>query len=110
MGNGSVQQDPTLAHKADVTQGNRNDLARNRNDLVTPNMRPPSSPDLNLMDFYLWGAVEQTNNRPHHSKESLKAVIEHVLGNMQETPLIRACSHFRSRIKAVNETEGTCIE
>ena len=76
------------SHKAEVTQGW---LAKNRNNLVTPNMRSPCSPDVSPMDFYMCGAVEeQTNNRPHHNKESLRGATEHELGNMQGVPLIRA--------------------
>ena len=64
------QQDSAPAHKAEVTQ---EWMAQNCHDHVTPNMWPPSSPDLNPMDYYVWGVVEkESNKRPHNTKESLK--------------------------------------
>ena len=103
-----LQQDSAPAHKAEVIQ---EWLAQNCHDHVTTNMWPPSSPDLNPMDYYVWGVVEKdTNKHPHSNKESLKAAIVHVMGNTQEEPLIRACSRFRSRIEAVIEAEGGFIE
>ena len=102
------QQDSAPAHKAEVTQ---EWLAQNLHDHVTPNMWPPSSPDLNPMDYYVWGVVEkETNKRPHSTKESLKATILHVMGILQEEPLILACSRFRNRLEAVIEAEGVFIE
>ena len=102
------QQDSAPAHKAEVTQ---EWLAQSLHDHVTPNMWPPSSPDLNPMDYYVWGVVQkETNKRPHSTKESLKATILHVMGSLQEEPLIRACSWFRNRLEAVIEAEGGFIE
>ena len=44
-------------------------------------MWPPSSPDLNPMDFYVLGVVgKETNKHPHSTKELLKATILHVMG------------------------------
>ena len=64
------QQDSAPAHKAEVTQ---EWLAQNLHDHVTPNMWPPSSPDLNPMDYYVWGVVEkETNKRPHSTKPDWK--------------------------------------
>ncbi|QQP40066.1 Transposable element tcb1 transposase, partial [Caligus rogercresseyi] len=35
---------------------------------------PPSSPDLNHCDYYLWGVLERdTNKRAHNTVDSLKA-------------------------------------
>ncbi|QQP32478.1 Uncharacterized protein FKW44_024404 [Caligus rogercresseyi] len=35
---------------------------------------PPSSPDLNPCDYYLWGVLEKdTNKRAHNTVDSLKA-------------------------------------
>ena len=102
------QQDSVPAYKAKVTQ---EWLAKSCDDHATPNIWPPSSPDLNPMDYYVWGVVEmETNKRPHSTKESLKATILHVMGSLQEEPLIRACSRFRNRLEAVIEAEGGFIE
>ena len=103
-----LQQDSTPAHKAGVTQEL---LAQNCHDHVTPNMWPPISSDVNPMDYYVWGVVEKEANKClHNNKESLKAPIADVMGNMQEAPLICTCSRLRSRIEGVIETEGGLIE
>ena len=74
-------------------------------------MWPPISLDLNLMDYYVWGVVKkETSKCLHNNKESLKALIVHVMGNTQEAPLICTCSRFRSRIEAVIEVDGGFIE
>ncbi|QQP58336.1 Uncharacterized protein FKW44_003612 [Caligus rogercresseyi] len=40
------------------------------------NFWPPSSPDLNLRDFFWWGAIESKTNRdPDLNLDSLKATI-----------------------------------
>ena len=63
------------------------------------------------MDYYVWGVVqEETNKRPHITKESLKATILHLMGSLQEQPSIRACSRFRNRMEAEIEAEGGFIE
>uniref|UniRef100_A0A8W7Q077 Tc1-like transposase DDE domain-containing protein n=1 Tax=Anopheles coluzzii TaxID=1518534 RepID=A0A8W7Q077_ANOCL len=38
-------------------------LAANFNDFTAPNVWPSSSPDLNPMDYFVWGAVERDTNR-----------------------------------------------
>ncbi|QQP49876.1 Uncharacterized protein FKW44_010690, partial [Caligus rogercresseyi] len=40
------------------------------------NFWPPSSPDLNPLDLFWWGAIEsKTNRTPHLNLDSLKATI-----------------------------------
>ena len=74
---------------------------------------PPnsSSPDLNPLDYYMWGVVDRDVNRyPHNTKDSLKASIVRVMDNIEEDRLIHACQRFRSQIQAVIEVEGDFIE
>ena len=74
-------------------------------------MWPPSFPDLNPLDYYVWGVVEQeTNKHPHNTLDSLKAAIARVMTHMDKAPLIRACKRFRQRIEAVIAAEGDFIE
>ncbi|QQP51939.1 Uncharacterized protein FKW44_013436, partial [Caligus rogercresseyi] len=43
---------------------------------------PPSSPDLNPYDYYLWGVLERdTNKRAHNTVDSLKAAIIQAVAN-----------------------------
>ena len=60
-------------------------MSENLHDHITPNMWPPSSTDLNLLDYYVWGIVEQeTNIHPHNTLDSLKVAITRVMTHMDE--------------------------
>ena len=72
---------------------------------------PPSSPDLNPLDYYCWGAVERhSNKRTHPNVESLCNAIIDACTNMDRQHVQNACNRFRSRIEAVIEAEGGYIE
>jgi hypothetical protein len=63
---------------------------------------PPSSPDCNLLDYFVWGVAERdTNSSPHKTKESLIASIKEVFSNFPREDLKKACSRFRLRLEAV---------
>ena len=80
-------------------------------DCVTKDMWPPSSPDLNPMDYFVWGYLEsRVNRRPHTTKASLIASIKEQFASMPSTLMKRACGRFRTRITAVIEAEGNYIE
>jgi len=79
--------------------------------ITTPNMWPPSSPDLNPLNFYVWSIVERkTNKHPHKKLDSLRAAITRVMKHMDEDHLIRACKRFRQRIEAIIATKGDFIK
>lgn len=102
------QQDSAPAHKAVVTQ---DWMAANLHDHITPNMWPPNSPDLNPLDYYMWGVVErETNQRSHNTTDSLKAAITRVMSKINKDHVMRACQRFRSRIEAIIAAEGGYIE
>ena len=64
------QQDGAPAHTAVSTQ---DWLATNVPDFIGKNDWPPSSPDINACDFYLWGRLEAiVNCRSYDSIVSLK--------------------------------------
>ncbi|XP_046868909.1 uncharacterized protein LOC124461437 [Drosophila willistoni] len=102
------QQYYAPSHKAMATQ---DWMAENFHDHITPNLWPPSSPDLNLLDYYVWGVVErETNKHPHNTISSLKTAINTVMVNMNKDHLIRACNRFRSRFEKVIAANGNFIE
>ncbi|QQP38685.1 Transposable element tcb1 transposase [Caligus rogercresseyi] len=64
---------------------------------------PPSSPDLNPCDYYLWGVLERdTNKRAHNTVDSLKAAIIQAVAH--------AVGRFRHRVEAVIVKGGSWIE
>ncbi|QQP35032.1 Transposable element tcb2 transposase [Caligus rogercresseyi] len=74
-------------------------------------MWPSSSPDLNSLDFAVWGELERKTNRtPHPNVDALKATIRTEWDNMSEEFLINSCKAFQRRVEAVFEAEGGHIE
>ena len=72
---------------------------------------PPSSPDLNPLDYFVWSYVENiTNMTSHNSKASLNAAIRRVFAELQPALVEKVCSQFQIRIEAVIEAEGGYIE
>ena len=72
---------------------------------------PPSSPDLNPLDYSVWSYVENiTNMTSHNTKASLIAAIRRVFTELPPALVEKACSQFRIRIEAVIEAEGGYIE
>ncbi|QQP48564.1 Uncharacterized protein FKW44_008926 [Caligus rogercresseyi] len=52
---------------------------------------PPSSPDLNPCDYYLWGVLERTiNKRAHNTVDSLKAAIIQAVANLSREQVAHA--------------------
>ena len=72
---------------------------------------PPSSPDLNPLDYFVWSYVENiTNMTSHNTKTSLIAAIRRVFAELPPALVEKACSQFWIRIEAVIEAEGGYIE
>ena len=76
-----------------------------------PSLTVPSSPDLNLLDYFVWSYVENITNRTsHNTKANLIAAIRQVFAELPPALVEKACSQFRIRIEAVIEAEGGFIE
>jgi hypothetical protein len=71
---------------------------------------PPSSPDCNPMDYFVWGVSERDVNRsPHNTKQSLINSIKEVFSLIPREDIKRACSRFRSRLEKDVAAEGDFI-
>ena len=102
------QQDSAPAHNSKETQAW---LQNECYDFVTFSHWPPSSPDLNLLDYFVWSYVENiTNMTSHNTKASLITAIRRVFAELPLALVEKACSQFRIRIKVVIEAEGGYIE
>ncbi|XP_011069075.1 PREDICTED: uncharacterized protein LOC105154955 [Acromyrmex echinatior] len=67
---------------------------------------PPNNPDLNLLNYYVWGVVERVTNKFRHlNVTSLrikdKDAIEATFVGMDSAILQHACERFRLRIEVV---------
>ena len=85
------QQDSVPAHKSKETQAW---LQMECYDFVPFSHCPPSSPDLNPLDYFVWSCS-------HNTKASLIAAIRRVFAELPPALVKKACSHFRNRIEAV---------
>ena len=102
------QQDSAPAHTAKKTQAW---CQENLRDVWTRDLWPPNSPDLNPMDFYLWGVVESKVNRHAlANRDALKRKIERVMAKMCKEEVARACARFRPRLESVVQGGGGYIE
>ena len=63
------QQDGVTAHTTNFTLCFLNDIFQSR--VISIGIWPPRSPDLSVLDFYLWGAVNQKvyQNKPQNLQE-----------------------------------------
>jgi inhibitor of nuclear factor kappa-B kinase subunit alpha len=102
------QQDSAPAHASNLVQ---NWMEENLPLFWSKAFWPPNSPDLNPLDYYVWGVMERMSNKAsHNSTDSLKVAITQAAASMDRTDLAHACSRFRSRIEAVIEADGGWIE
>ena len=102
------QPDSEPAHKSRETQAW---LQKKCFDFVPFSRWPPSSPDLNSLDYFVRSYVENiTNMTSHKTKASLIAAIRRVFAALPPVLVEKSCSQFRIRIEAVIEVEGGYIE
>ena len=72
---------------------------------------PPSSPDCNPLDFFMWGVLEKDiNRRPYKTMGELKTAIAAAMAAVARYDVIRACKLFRRRLEDVIEAKGNFIE
>ena len=85
-GNYIWPQDGASCHTAKKVQ---EFCRKNFADFWPTNFCPPSSPDLNPIDFDVWGVLEKSTNMTSHKKlESLKLAIRKEWSNMSDGFLI----------------------
>ena len=102
------QQDLVPAHKSKETQAW---LQKECYNFVPFSHWPPSSPDLNPLDYFIWLYVENiTNMTSHNTKASLITAIRQVFAELPPALVKKACSQFHICIEAVIEAEGGYIE
>ncbi len=102
------QQDSAPCHTSGKSQ---KWLSANFYDFTSPNVWPPNSPDLNPMDYYVWGTVEKGSNRCASTTKS--QLIERIKAAFEALPcenVKSACSRFRGRIEAVIDANGGYFE
>jgi inhibitor of nuclear factor kappa-B kinase subunit alpha len=102
-----LMQDGAPCHTAKIVQ---NWLLENIN-FWPKEIWPPSSPDLNPLDYSIWAFVQsKACNCQHPNIDSLKSAVSDVWADMSESRIQKVCSRFRSRVEAVIKSEGSYID
>ncbi|KAL1115595.1 hypothetical protein AAG570_005885 [Ranatra chinensis] len=95
------QQDSAPRHTSRKSQ---KWLSENFYDFTSPNVWPPNSPDLNPIDYFVWGGVEKDTDRTPSNTKAINWAwdkIKTVFAAFPGETVASACSRFQSRIEAV---------
>ena len=104
----TFQQDGAPAHTANVTQAW---LRREIPDFWAKDEWPPSSPDLNPLDFCAWGILERNAcAKAHTSLEALKLSLKREWDKIPQEVFRNAIDSFPSRLNRVISAKGGYIE
>ena len=102
------QQDSVLCH---VSKRSLTWLEEHCYDFVTKDKWPPSSLDLNPMEYFFWGVLKnQTNQCPHTTKASLSPSIKEQCISIDREMVKKPCESFRTRIECVIEAESNYVK
>jgi AraC-like DNA-binding protein len=106
----TFQQDGAPAHTSRHAQ---EWLAQQTPDFVNKDEWPPNSPDLNPLDYYVWGAMLHKYQRfvpkPTNVAE-LRGVLEVIWDDLPHESIQKAVLAFRKRLQACCQSEGGHFE
>lgn len=107
-GNYVFQQDGAPAHTARSTQ---RFLEENMASYWPPTVWPPYSPDLNPLDYSIWGVLQtKVQATAHDDVKALKQSIRRQWRAMSADYIQRTCAAFRHRLERVTAANGAYIE
>ena len=103
-----LQQDSAPSHRARSTQSF---IAKNVPSFIPCHKWPPNSPDLNPLDYCVWGALKEiVYTRSFTTLEGLKAVITEEFEAISQTFIDKAIQQWRKRLQMVVKNSGGHIE
>lgn len=101
------QQDGAPSHTANSVQAW---CKENLTDFLPKNEWPPSSPDLNCLDFFVWSyMLSKLNNYKISNLDQLKKYIELIWDEMPMEAVRAACDGFEKRLRLVRKLKGGVI-
>ena len=105
----TLQQDGAPAHTARTTMDY---LKKEHINFIEPHMWPPNSPDLNPMDYAIWGALQQRvyHQRQFKTVEELKRAIVTEWQKLSQRFIDNSINKWRRRLEAVIKNGGGHIE
>jgi len=79
---------------------------------IEPDMWPPNSPDLNPVDYAVWGALQEMAYRQRRftSVDELKTAIVTEWQKLSQRFINRAINQWRRRLECVVQQQGAPIE
>ena len=102
------QQDGAPPHTADQT---REWLRTNLSSFWDKHLWPPNSPDLNPLDYGIWGVMEsKACATPHPNLDSLRSSVAREWDNLSAEYVAKTCKSFRARLEKVVAAKGGYIE
>ena len=100
------QQDGAPAHGARLAQ---DWLAAHCSDFIDKDSWPPNSPDLNPLDYHVWGAMldkfDKLNPKPQTVPE-LKRTLQTIWNDLSQDAICKAVLLFRKRLDACVKAGG----
>ena len=76
-------------------------------ELMSLDLWPPNSPDLNPVDYKIWGCVqERVYQKPIYDVDQLKERLGEVWSDMQQTVMNAAIGEWRKRLRACVRAKG----
>jgi transposase len=107
-GQWTFQQDSAPAHSAKNTQAF---CTTHFPDFIKSSDWPSSSPDLNVMDYAIWGILEaRVNATNHRSLDSLKRALQREWKKLSMNQIRTAVGSWRRRLKACVDANGGRFE
>lgn len=104
------QQDGAPAHTARQAQ---DWLMNNTPDFISKDEWPPNSPDLNPLDYCVWGlmlAAYQKHVPKPKTKAELKTLLKTIWANLSQDSIDKAILGFRKRLRACVKADGGHFE
>jgi len=101
------QQDSAPAHRAcDTIQL----LQQETPDFIGPDLWPPNSPDLNPVDYKIWGVMQRVYERRMNNVDELKQRLIAVWDGMQQNVIDSAVDECQKRLRAcVRSSKNTTV-
>ena len=79
--------------------------------IIGPDLRLPNSPDLNPVDYKIWGVMQQrVYERRMNNVDELKQSLIAVWDGMQQNVIDSAVDEWRKRLRACVRAEGPQFE
>ena len=101
------QQDGAPSHTANAVQAW---CKANLTDFLPKTEWPPSSPDLNVLDYFVWSyMLSKLNNYKVANLSHFKKVIMQIWDDMPMDAVRAACDSFEKRLKLVKKVNGGVI-